>query len=318
MSLLIYKISKWIQNDYILDRISFYLPKGCLAALVGPSGSGKSTLLRVIAGLETDMSGSIWLNERESTHIPIQYRQMGFVFQNFALFQHMTVTENIAFGLKLRYLSPYEIHTRVTYLLEALRITDIALQYPHQLSGGQKQRVALARSLAVEPQFLLLDEPFKALDSELRTSLGRWLKVHLAEKEITTLMVTHDQTEALSIADEVLILNQGRLIQQAKPDFIYDNPINDLIGEFVGPLLPKSVRLWSVVTLRSYELKLSRIKLNDSHLVKIQRIVYKRHVVELYLWLISNRSEFMMELGYKSYAKLSIKNNSEFLYLSLA
>jgi sulfate transport system ATP-binding protein len=243
---------------------------------------------------------------------------MGFVFQNFALFQHMTVTENIAFGLKLRYLSPYEIHTRVTYLLEALRITDIALQYPHQLSGGQKQRVALARSLAVEPQFLLLDEPFKALDSELRTSLGRWLKVHLAEKEITTLMVTHDQTEALSIADEVLILNQGRLIQQAKPDFIYDNPINDLIGEFVGPLLPKSVRLWSVVTLRSYELKLSRIKLNDSHLVKIQRIVYKRHVVELYLWLISNRSEFMMELGYKSYAKLSIKNNSEFLYLSLA
>ena len=166
MSLLIYKISKWIQNDYILDRISFYLPKGCLAALVGPSGSGKSTLLRVIAGLETDMSGSIWLNERESTHIPIQYRQMGFVFQNFALFQHMTVTENIAFGLKLRYLSPYEIHTRVTYLLEALRITDIALQYPHQLSGGQKQRVALARSLAVEPQFLLLDEPFKALDSE--------------------------------------------------------------------------------------------------------------------------------------------------------
>ena len=264
------------------------------------------------------MSGSIWLNERESTHIPIQYRQMGFVFQNFALFQHMTVTENIAFGLKLRYLSPYEIHTRVTYLLEALRITDIALQYPHQLSGGQKQRVALARSLAVEPQFLLLDEPFKALDSELRTSLGRWLKVHLAEKEITTLMVTHDQTEALSIADEVLILNQGRLIQQAKPDFIYDNPINDLIGEFVGPLLPKSVRLWSVVTLRSYELKLSRIKLNDSHLVKIQRIVYKRHVVELYLWLISNRSEFMMELGYKSYAKLSIKNNSEFLYLSLA
>lgn len=318
MSLLIYKISKWIQNDYILDRISFYLPKGCLAALVGPSGSGKSTLLRVIAGLETDMSGSIWLNERESTHIPIQYRQMGFVFQNFALFQHMTVTENIAFGLKLRYLSPYEIHARVTYLLEALRITDIALQYPHQLSGGQKQRVALARSLAVEPQFLLLDEPFKALDSELRTSLGRWLKVHLAEKEITTLMVTHDQTEALSIADEVLILNQGRLIQQAKPDFIYDNPINDLIGEFVGPLLPKSVRLWSVVTLRSYELKLSRIKLNDSHLVKIQRIVYKRHVVELYLWLISNRSEFMMELGYKSYAKLSIKNNSEFLYLSLA
>lgn len=318
MSLLIYKISKWIQNDYILDRISFYLPKGCLAALVGPSGSGKSTLLRVIAGLETDMSGSIWLNERESTHIPIQYRQMGFVFQNFALFQHMTVTENIAFGLKLRYLSQYEIHARVTYLLEALRITDIALQYPHQLSGGQKQRVALARSLAVEPQFLLLDEPFKALDSELRTSLGRWLKVHLAEKEITTLMVTHDQTEALSIADEVLILNQGRLIQQAKPDFIYDNPINDLIGEFVGPLLPKSVRLWSVVTLRSYELKLSRIKLNDSHLVKIQRIVYKRHVVELYLWLISNRSEFMMELGYKSYAKLSIKNNSDFLYLSLA
>jgi sulfate transport system ATP-binding protein len=318
VSLLIYKISKWIQNDYILDRISFYLPKGCLAALIGPSGSGKSTLLRVIAGLETDMSGSIWLNERESTHIPIQYRQMGFVFQNFALFQHMTVTENIAFGLKLRYLSPYEIHARVTYLLEALRITDIALQYPHQLSGGQKQRVALARSLAVEPQFLLLDEPFKALDSELRTSLGRWLKVHLAEKEITTLMVTHDQTEALSIADEVLILNQGRLIQQAKPDFIYDNPINDLIGEFVGPLLPKSVRLWSVVTLRSYELKLSRIKLNDSHLVKIQRIVYKRHVVELYLWLISNRSEFMMELGYKSYAKLSIKNNSEFLYLSLA
>lgn len=318
MSILVYKISKFIQEKCILDRISFYLPKGTLAALLGPSGSGKSTLLRVISGLEEVVGGSIWLDGRDCTHLPIQYRRMGFVFQNFALFSHMTVTENISFGLKLRYVSQDEIYNRVDSLLTALRIKDIALQYPHQLSGGQKQRVALARTLVIEPQFLLLDEPFKALDSELRTYLSRWLRLFLQEKKITALMVTHDQTEAFAIADEILVLREGRLVQQSKPDVLYDNPINSFIGKFTGPVIVDESRIWpSAVLLRSYELQLAHQEDDQSFLAKIENVLYKRHYVELDIWIPQKCRRFQLQLGYVAFQELQIRTLDEPLCLRL-
>jgi sulfate/thiosulfate transport system ATP-binding protein len=239
MSILVYKLSKSLgENLKILDRVSLYVPQGSLAALLGPSGSGKSSLLRCIAGLDLSLNGSIWLNGRNVTNMAPQYRKMGFVFQNYALFKHMTVKENIEFGLKLRKLSSQNINSRVNYLLNTLRIKDIASQYPFQLSGGQKQRVALARSLAIEPEFLLLDEPFRALDGELRRFLSKWLKSYLRSNKITTLMVTHDQKEAISMADEIMILKDGRLVQQGKPQVLYDQPVNQFVGRFLGPLIP--------------------------------------------------------------------------------
>jgi sulfate/thiosulfate transport system ATP-binding protein len=318
VSILVYKISKFIEEQCILDRISFYLPEGCLAALLGPSGSGKSTLLRVISGLEEVVGGSIWLDGRDCTHLQIQYRRMGFVFQSFALFSHMTVTENISFGLKLRYVSQDEICNRVDSLLTALRITDIALRYPHQLSGGQKQRVALARTLAIEPRFLLLDEPFKALDSELRTYLSRWLRTFLKEKKITALMVTHDQTEAFSIADEILVLREGRLAQQSKPNVLYDNPINSFIGKFTGPVVVDESNIWpSAVLLRSYELQLAHEEDNQSFPAKVGNIVYKRHFVELDIWIVVKSTQFKLQLGYVAFKELQIRTLDQPLCLRL-
>jgi sulfate transport system ATP-binding protein len=238
MSILVYKLSKSLGEDLkILDRVSLYVPKGSLAALLGPSGSGKSSLLRCIAGLDLSLNGSVWLNGRNVTNVAPQYRKMGFVFQNYALFKHMTVQENIEFGLKLRRLSSQNITSKVNYLLNTLRIKDIASQYPFQLSGGQKQRVALARSLAIEPEFLLLDEPFRALDGELRRFLSKWLKSYIRSNKITTLMVTHDQKEAISMADEIMVLKDGRLVQQGRPQVLYDQPMNQFVGRFLGSFI---------------------------------------------------------------------------------
>nr|YP_009258473.1 putative transport protein [Netrium digitus]ANI25473.1 putative transport protein [Netrium digitus] len=245
-SILVYKISKLINNVPILDRVSLYVPKASLSILLGPSGSGKSSLLRMIAGLDTPTNGSIWLNGRDATHIPVQYRRMGFVFQNYALFNHMTVKENIFFGLRLRTLGWQQIESRINYLLDSLRIKDIASQYPSQLSGGQKQRVALARSLAIQPEFLLLDEPFGALDGELRRHLNKWFKHYLKSNKITTIMVTHDQKEAVSMADEILILREGRLAQQAEPRILYDQPIDRFVGKFLGPLIEAPKKIESI------------------------------------------------------------------------
>ena len=237
MSLLVSKLSKIYNQKLILDRINCYVSKGCLAVLVGPSGSGKSSLLRVIAGLDKPSYGNVWLNGKEVTNFETQYRNMGFVFQNFALFKHMNVRENIGFGLKLRKLSSQQIRSRIDFCLENLRIKDISLQYPSQLSGGQKQRVALARSLAIQPNFLLLDEPFGALDGELRRYLSKWLKNYVKINEITTIMVTHDQKEAISMADEILILKDGHLVQQGEPRAVYDRPINQFVANFLGALI---------------------------------------------------------------------------------
>ena len=346
MSLLVYKISKLTQNNRILDRVSLHLPKGHFGALLGPSGSGKSSLLRVIAGLDLPNHGSVWLNGKNVTNIAPQYRNMSFVFQNFALFKHMNVQDNISFGLKLRNISKELINNRLIYLLDALRISDIALQYPNQLSGGQKQRVALARSLAIQPEFLLLDEPFKALDNELRKYLSKWLLNFVKTKAITTIMVTHDQQEAVSMSDEILVFKEGRLVQQGEPQNIYDWPINEFVGSFFGPEIeipqnilyknsswkskfvsnnPKSI--WasklanlqddsSIMRIRPYEVHLQKEPSTEDFIVKITTILYKINFVELYLFMPFLAKVHKIQLGYPAFNKLNIKSVKQNLFLS--
>jgi sulfate/thiosulfate transport system ATP-binding protein len=348
MSILVYKLSKLLGEDFqVLDRVSLYVPQGSLAALLGPSGSGKSTLLRCIAGLDSSFNGSIWLNGKNVTNVSPQYRKMGFVFQNYALFKHMTVRENIEFGLRLRKLSSQNINSRVNYLLNTLRIKDVASQHPFQLSGGQKQRVALARSLAIEPEFLLLDEPFRALDGELRRFLSKWLKSYLRDNKITTLMVTHDQKEAISMADEIMILKDGRLIQQGKPQILYDQPVNQFIGRFLGPLiatpeinhfnnkvstedLTKKLSfdpVWSrtfanrsieksLFFFRSYEVSLqSEVTNTPSSTALVQEVIYAKDLIQLKLLIVDFSWRLTIELGYQSFKELKIKSYNDILYI---
>nr|YP_636486.1 probable transport protein [Zygnema circumcarinatum]AAX45808.1 probable transport protein [Zygnema circumcarinatum] len=344
MSFLVYKVSKLSNNERILDRISLYVPKGSLAALLGPSGSGKSSLLRVIAGLDKPTYGSIWLNGRDATYVPAQYRKMGFVFQSFALFQHMNVIDNICFGLKLRKLSEEQITARVDYFLDSLRITDIAFQYPSQLSGGQKQRVALARSLAVQPEFLLLDEPFGALDGELRRHLSKWLKHYLKINRITAIMVTHDQKEAVSMADEILVLKHGHLVQQGEARAVYDQPINRFVGNFLGtlieaPKIPFSLQtvfkninsfavdpVWSHTLdnrsvdkykffVRPHELHLQSQADLEASLAIVENITYKRYVVQLELFVPAFEWKLTLQLGYNAFQNLNIRSLSQQLYV---
>jgi sulfate transport system ATP-binding protein len=207
-------------------------------ALLGPSGSGKTTLLRIIAGLELADSGAVRLNEEDATHSTARDRHVGFVFQHYALFRHLTVFENIAFGLRLRPKATRppekEIRDRVKKLLELIQLDWLGDRYPHQLSGGQRQRVALARALAVEPKVLLLDEPFGALDAKVRKELRRWLRRLHDELHVASVFVTHDQEEALEVADRVAIMNRGRIEQVGTPGEVYDNPANEFVYEFLG------------------------------------------------------------------------------------
>jgi sulfate/thiosulfate transport system ATP-binding protein len=224
-------------GDYLaLDDVSVEVETGSLTALLGPSGSGKSTLLRVIAGLERPDAGSVWLDGDEVTGRPPQKRGVGFVFQHYAAFKHMTVWDNIAFGLSIRRRARAEIRERVTELLELVQLTGLAKRYPAQLSGGQRQRMGLARALAVDPKVLLLDEPFGALDARVRKELREWLRRLHDETGTTTVFVTHDQEEAMEVADRVAVLNHGRIEQAAPPRELYDAPANEFVMSFVGPV----------------------------------------------------------------------------------
>lgn len=221
-----------------LDSVSLTVAPGKLVALLGPSGSGKTTLLRIMAGLEAPDSGSVHLDGIEATNLPARDRGVGFVFQHYALFRHMTVAENIAFGLTVRRgptrPAKSEIARRVAELLDLVQLGGLAGRYPNQLSGGQRQRVALARALAVEPRLLLLDEPFGALDAQVRKDLRRWLRRLHDELGLTGVFVTHDQEEALEVADEVVVMNQGRIEQIGSPAAIYDSPASPFVYRFLG------------------------------------------------------------------------------------
>ncbi|MBK8676083.1 MAG: sulfate/molybdate ABC transporter ATP-binding protein [Cellvibrionales bacterium] len=238
MSIEIRNVSKQFGNFRALENVSLDVPTGELVALLGPSGCGKTSLLRIIAGMETPNIGSIYFHGADTTHADVRERQVGFVFQHYALFRHMTVFENVAFGLRVRPKktrpSEAEIHRRVHELLSLVQLDWLANRYPPQLSGGQRQRIALARALAVEPKVLLLDEPFGALDANVRKELRRWLRRLHDELHITSVFVTHDQEEALEVADRIVVMNKGKIEQIGTPEQIYDEPASPFVYQFIG------------------------------------------------------------------------------------
>jgi sulfate transport system ATP-binding protein len=238
MSIQVRNLNKRFGATVVCDNLNLDIPSGELVALLGPSGSGKTSLLRIIAGLERPDSGSVLFHGNDTTHDDVRDRNVGFVFQHYALFAHMSIFENVAFGLRVRPRatrpSDAKIREKVMELLKLVQLDWIADRYPHQLSGGQRQRIALARALAVEPKVLLLDEPFGALDAKVRKELRRWLRRLHDEVHVTSVFVTHDQDEAMEVADRVVVMNKGRIEQDGTPDEVYDRPATPFVLQFLG------------------------------------------------------------------------------------
>ena len=239
----VHSVTKRFGDFLALDDVSIDVPDGSLTALLGPSGSGKSTLLRVIAGLEKPDQGVVEVGGEDATHLPAQKRDVGFVFQHYAAFKHMTVRDNVGFGLSIRKRPKDQIKRKVDELLELVGLAGFHGRYPSQLSGGQRQRMALARALAIEPRVLLLDEPFGALDANVRSDLRTWLRRLHDEVHVTTVLVTHDQEEAMEVASNLVVLRDGRIEQTGTPREIYDQPANDFVMGFLGPVSQVDGRL---------------------------------------------------------------------------
>ena len=288
-------VSRRFGSFQAVDRVSLEIKSGSLVALLGPSGSGKSTLLRLIAGLETPDSGRIRIGRRDVTYQSVRSRGIGFVFQHYALFKHMTIRQNIAFGLELRKASKNKVRQTVEELLELVQLQGFGDRYPSQLSGGQRQRVALARTLAVNPQVLLLDEPIGALDAKVRKELRASLR-HLHEQvNVTTIFVTHDQEEAMELADEIVVFNKGRVEQVGTPAEIYDNPATPFVMSFVGPVnvLPSTAGIFqrqnldspTQVFLRPHDIVIHTTPEETSAPARVNRIVHLGWEVEVELSL---------------------------------
>jgi sulfate/thiosulfate transport system ATP-binding protein len=257
-------------GDFVaLDDVSVVVPGNSLTALLGPSGSGKSTLLRVLAGLETPDAGEVLISGEDATSVVPQKRGVGFVFQHYAAFKHMTVWNNVAFGLKIRRRPKAEIKERVAELLDLVQLTGFAKRYPAQLSGGQRQRMALARALAVEPEVLLLDEPFGALDARVRKELRAWLRRLHDEVHVTTVFVTHDQEEAMEVADQIVVMNDGRVEQTAGARELYDEPANEFVMSFVGPV-NRLDNDW----IRPHDLELTRDSNGSTRPARVERVIH--------------------------------------------
>ena len=262
-------ISKRFGAFEALHDVSLEVPAGSLTALLGPSGSGKSTLLRIIAGLEFPDSGSVLIAGDDATARPPQQRGIGFVFQHYAAFKHMTVHDNVAFGLRVRKRPRPEIDARVKELLGIVGLAGYADRHPSQLSGGQRQRMALARALAVEPSVLLLDEPFGALDAKVRAELRSWLRRLHDEVHVTTVLVTHDQEEAMEVADRIAVLNEGRVEQVGGPRELYERPANDFVMGFLGPVTRIGAEL-----VRPHDLKIAPLPEPGSAEAQVTRVVH--------------------------------------------
>jgi sulfate transport system ATP-binding protein len=263
-----HEVSKRFGDFLALDRVSVEVPAGGLTALLGPSGSGKSTLLRVIAGLEQADEGTVAIAGEDTTRLRVQDRNVGFVFQHYAAFKHMTVHDNIAFGLKLRKVGRAEIRERVEELLALVHLEGFAHRFPNQLSGGQRQRMALARALAVRPRVLLLDEPFGALDAKVRKDLRTWLRRLHEEMHVTTIFVTHDQEEAMDVAEQLVVMNEGRVEQAGSPADLYERPANEFVMGFVGEVNRLDGRL-----VRPHDVQLDPRPLPGGEEAMVQRIV---------------------------------------------
>jgi sulfate transport system ATP-binding protein len=253
MSINVQNVSRSFGDFHALVDVTVDIEPGHLTAVLGPSGGGKSTLLRIIAGLEEADRGTVLIDGADVTHVPARDRGIGFVFQHYAAFTHMTVWENVAFGLKIAKTPKPRIKSRVDELLGLVHLDGLAARYPSELSGGQRQRMALARALAVEPGLLLLDEPFGALDVKVRQELRDWLRRLHDEVHTTTIFVTHDQEEAMEIANQIIVINQGRVEQSGSPDELYDRPANDFVMGFLGPVTTLSGQL-----VRPHDIHLGR------------------------------------------------------------
>ncbi|HZC71424.1 MAG TPA: sulfate ABC transporter ATP-binding protein [Jatrophihabitans sp.] len=261
-------------GDFVaLDDVDLSVSSGGLTALLGPSGGGKSTLLRIIAGLEKPDTGSVEIDGADATRLAPRHRDVGFVFQHYAAFTHMSVYRNVAFGLEIRKRPKDEVRRRVRELLELVHLEQFANRLPAELSGGQRQRMALARALAVEPKVLLLDEPFGALDAKVRKELRNWLRRLHDEVHVTTVFVTHDQEEALEVSDEIVVINNGRIEQVGTPDDLYDKPVNPFVMSFLGPVTTLEGRL-----VRPHDIEVRRAAIDGAvpaRVARLQRVGYE-------------------------------------------
>ena len=267
MSIIVRDVSKNFGDFSALKDVSVEIPTGGLTALLGPSGGGKSTLLRVIAGLEKPDSGSVEIEGREATSLRPQERGVGFVFQHYAAFKHLSVRRNVAFGLEIRKRPKDEVQRRVDELLELVHLEQFAHRYPAQLSGGQRQRMALARALAVEPAVLLLDEPFGALDAQVRKELRTWLRRLHDQVHVTTVFVTHDQEEAMEVADSIVVMAGGEVKQVGTPDQLYDAPADDFVMSFLGPVTHLGGKL-----IRPHDIEVFPQPENDAQEATVERV----------------------------------------------
>jgi sulfate transport system ATP-binding protein len=283
-----------------LENVSINVPDGSLTALLGPSGSGKSTLLRAIAGLESLDAGQVTIHGEDATAKPAQKRGVGFVFQHYAAFKHMTVFGNVGFGLKIRKWSKPQISDRVHELLRLVQLDGLAERYPSQLSGGQRQRMALARALAVEPKVLLLDEPFGALDAKVRKDLRSWLRRLHDEMHVTTIFVTHDQEEAMDVAEQLVVMNQGRVEQSGSADDLYDHPANEFVMSFVG-----EVNRLGEHFVRPHDIQVAIDRDEDAEEAMVKRIVALGFEIRVEL-LLGDGTEVWAQLTRNELQKLEL------------
>lgn len=321
MSIVIENVSKQFGNFQALNQIDLKINSGNLVALLGPSGSGKSTLLRAIAGLEPPDTGKIFINERDTTHLDIRQRNIGFVFQHYALFKHLTIRDNIAFGLTIRKYNPSAIKKRVEELLELIQLQGFSDRYPSQLSGGQRQRVALARALAVEPQVLLLDEPFGALDAKVRKELRAWLRKFHERVGVTTILVTHDREEAMEVSDRIVVMNKGQIEQVGTVEEIYDRPASPFVMSFIGEVneLPNHIDFCQKLGLLTDDNKVF-VRPHDIELLtspdekvatgKLQRVINLGYQVQAEL-IIDDSLPLNVQLSRDQFSELDLQTGQQ-------
>lgn len=317
MGIVVENVSKHFGSFKAVDQVDLEVKSGSLVALLGPSGSGKSTLLRLIAGLETLDSGKIWLTGKDATDKSVQDRNIGFVFQHYALFKHLTVRKNIAFGMEIRKVPKAKVKARVEELLELVQLKAFGDRYPSQLSGGQRQRVALARALAVQPQVLLLDEPFGALDAKVRKDLRAWLRRLHDEVHVTTVFVTHDQEEAMEVSDEIVVMNQGRVEQVGTPADVYDHPATPFVMSFIGPVnvLPSTSQIFQYggfdsanpeIFLRPHDVVVETTPNGVSASARVNRVIHLGWEVQAEL-VLDDGQVVMANLSREQFDKLQLE-----------
>jgi sulfate transport system ATP-binding protein len=276
MAITVRNVNKRFGDFVALDDVTLEVPAGSLTALLGPSGSGKSTLLRVIAGLEKADVGDVFIGGNQATELPPHRRDVGFVFQHYAAFKHMTVAKNIAFGLEIRKRPKDEVRRRVAELLDLVQLDGFGERYPSQLSGGQRQRMALARALAVEPEVLLLDEPFGALDARVRSELRAWLRRLHDEMHVTTVFVTHDQEEAMEVSDTIVLMDHGRIVQEGRPQDLYDHPENEFVMGFMG-----QVNRIGDVYVRPHDVEIRLEPNGTTEAAVVERVLHMGHHIRV-------------------------------------